>query len=162
MTLSTNRVRRGILVGAIVAALGVTALWFIDRTQIGPAAFGCTRYLENAASEDFRESLYNWARREFQNVPIQLSALPKGYRLSGGPGIVEAFGVSGLDFFPGSDRDLRVGLDIDSSGFVERVYVGRAPTRAGLIVFLRGESEKFRLRPAIVERFESVAVYCND
>lgn len=152
---------RGIQIGALVAALGFTVLAFIARSQIGPSSFGCTRYLDIASSEDFRHSIYNWARQEFQDVSIQPSALPKGYQLSSGPGIVEALGVSGLDFFPETDRDLRVDLDINSSGFVERVYVGRT-ARAGIIVFLRAESEEFRAMSAVVSRFESVAVYCND
>ena len=66
-----------------------------------------------------------------------------------------------MDFFPETDRDLKVDLELDSSGFVERVYVGRT-ARAGLIVFLRAESEEFRAMPTVVERFGSVAVYCSD
>lgn len=128
MTHSRSRTTKAILVGALAASFGVAAFVYFTR-EIDSRLFGCAKYSEAASSETFRENLYGWARGEFHDVSISWSGLPKGYQLSSGPGDVEVLGVSGLGFFPEVGRNLKVDLRVDSSGFVEWVFVGAQRTR---------------------------------
>ena len=159
-THSTSRTRRGLLIGAIVAAFCAAALLLWARSQLSPSSFGCSRYLELAASDEFRESIYNWAQREYRDVSVQMNALPEGYRLSAVPASIEDLDVSGLEFFPVTFRNQKVKLEVDASGLVEWVYVGRSG-RAGIIVILRAAPDDLRVMPAVVEKYGPVAVYCN-